>query len=341
MPQAPWSASAVEARAVTALLPYAGNARTHSAEQVAQIAASILEFGFVAPVLVDERGEVIAGHGRLQAAKSLGLETVPTITRAGLTDAQKAAYRLADNRIALNAGWDEALLAAEVAKLQEMGGIDLALTGFDTGELDRLLAGMEPVATDPGNGPIASPAIASGDLPGNDAPQDDPAEISQRVRERFIELMRAGLADAQSTIRPVPGVPGILGLLAERENASIAIATGGWPETARMKLDTIGVDHRVYRLCTCADHPHRHGIITRALECVDRPMEGAVYFGDGVWDARTTHRMGMAFVGVAAEPGKRERLEAEGVRVILEDFTDPEAVVGAAEEAIDRVRASA
>jgi DNA modification methylase len=176
MPQAPWSASAVEARAVAALLPYAGNARTHSAEQVAQIAASILEFGFVAPVLVDERGEVIAGHGRLQAAKSLGLETVPTIARAGLTEAQKAAYRLADNRIALNAGWDEALLAAEVAKLQEMGGLDLALTGFDAGELDRLLAGMEPVATDPGNGTLASPAVASADAPGNDAPAEDPAD---------------------------------------------------------------------------------------------------------------------------------------------------------------------
>ena len=136
MPQAPWAASAVEARAVAALLPYAGNARTHSAEQVAQIAASILEFGFVAPVLVDERGEIIAGHGRLLAAQSLGLDAVPTIVRAGLTEAQKAAYRLADNRIALNAGWDEALLAAEVAKLQDMGGVDLALTGFDAGELD-------------------------------------------------------------------------------------------------------------------------------------------------------------------------------------------------------------
>ena len=170
MPQAPWSASAVEARAVASLLPYAGNARTHSAEQVAQIAASILEFGFVAPVLVDERGEVIAGHGRLQAAKSLGLETVPTIARAGLTEAQKAAYRLADNRIALNAGWDEALLAAEVAKLQEMGSIDLALTGFDAGELDRLLAGMEP----PWQPTLAtghccqSRPVASGDAPGNE-----------------------------------------------------------------------------------------------------------------------------------------------------------------------------
>ena len=173
MHQPPWAASAVEARAVAALLPYAGNARTHSAEQVAQIAASILEFGFVAPVLVDERGEIIAGHGRLLAAKSLGLAAVPTIVRAGLTEAQKAAYRLADNRIALNAGWDEALLAAEVAKLQEMGGVDLALTGFDAGELDRLLAGLE---TETGNGAVASPAVASDGEPGNDAPAEDPAD---------------------------------------------------------------------------------------------------------------------------------------------------------------------
>jgi DNA modification methylase len=170
MPQAPWSASAVEARAVASLLPYAGNARTHSPEQVAQIAASILEFGFVAPVLVDERGEIIAGHGRLLAAQSLGLETVPTIVRAGLTEAQKAAYRLADNRIALNAGWDEALLAAEVAKLQEMGGIDLALTGFDNAEIERLLAGLDVPAPEP-----AAPAIASAAT--TDAPvQEDPAD---------------------------------------------------------------------------------------------------------------------------------------------------------------------
>ncbi len=169
MPQAPWAASAVEARAVASLLPYAGNARTHSAEQVAQIAASILEFGFVAPVLIDERGEIIAGHGRLLAAQSLGLETVPTIIRAGLTEAQKAAYRLADNRIALNAGWDEALLAAEVAKLHDMGGIDLALTGFDGTEIDRLLAGLE---TEVGN--VAAPAVASGAEPAAGNPAADP-----------------------------------------------------------------------------------------------------------------------------------------------------------------------
>jgi DNA modification methylase len=157
MPEAPWAASAVEARALASLLPHAGNARTHSPEQVAQIAASILEFGFVAPVLVDERGEIIAGHGRLLAAQSLGLATVPTIVRAGLTEAQKAALRLADNRIALNAGWDEALLAAEVAKLQEMGGVDLALTGFDGVEIERLLAGLDPLATAPLPGSVVSP----------------------------------------------------------------------------------------------------------------------------------------------------------------------------------------
>jgi DNA modification methylase len=172
MPQAPWSASAVEARAVAALLPYAGNARTHSPEQVAQIAASILEFGFVAPVLVDERGEIIAGHGRLLAAKSLGLDTVPTIVRGGLTEAQKAAYRLADNRIALNAGWDEALLAAEVTKLQEMGGVDLALTGFDGAEIERLLAGLE---TEAGNLPAPAVASVAEPAPGNQ-PDADGAE---------------------------------------------------------------------------------------------------------------------------------------------------------------------
>jgi DNA modification methylase len=175
MPQAPWAASAVEARAVASLLPYAGNARTHSAEQVAQIAASILEFGFVAPVLVDERGEIIAGHGRLLAAQSLGLETVPTIVRAGLTEAQKAALRLADNGIALNAGWDEALLAAELAKLQEAGEVDLAFTGFAAEEIDRLLAGLDALATEPGNPAVATPAVASGAV-ASDAPVQEEAE---------------------------------------------------------------------------------------------------------------------------------------------------------------------
>lgn len=172
MPETPWTASAVRQRSVAKLLPYARNARTHSPEQVAQIAASIQEFGFVAPILIDERGELIAGHGRLQAAQSLGLRHVPTITREGLTDAQKMAYRLADNRIALNAGWDERLLAEEFAKLQELGELDLALTGFDFDETDRLLATLAPVATS-----VASGAATSGNHAGaSDDGAEDPAD---------------------------------------------------------------------------------------------------------------------------------------------------------------------
>jgi len=103
--------------AVAALVPYAENARTHSEAQVAQIAASIAEFGFVNPVLVDAAGVLVAGHGRVMAAKRLGMAVVPAIRLAHLTEAQARALRLADNQIALNSGWDEALLAAEIARI--------------------------------------------------------------------------------------------------------------------------------------------------------------------------------------------------------------------------------
>jgi len=124
------------------LLPYAANARTHPDEQVAQIAGSIAEFGFNVPCLVDERGVLVAGHGRLLAAQRLGLSQVPVIRLDHLTDAQARAYRIADNQIALNSGWDDALLSAEVARLKE-DGVDLELLGFPEDELDRLLAGLD------------------------------------------------------------------------------------------------------------------------------------------------------------------------------------------------------
>src|SRR6187455_77043 len=101
-------------RRCAALIPYARNARTHSDAQVAQIAASIREFGFTNPVLVDGENGIIAGHGRLLAARKLGLATVPVIELAGLSAAQKRAYIIADNKLALNAGWDEDLLRLEV-----------------------------------------------------------------------------------------------------------------------------------------------------------------------------------------------------------------------------------
>ena len=120
------------------LLPYAMNSRTHSDEQVAQIAASILEFGFTNPILIDGRQTIIAGHGRLLAAQRLDLAEVPTITLEGLTEAQKKAYVIADNKLALNAGWDTEALTAELRRLQELE-FDLDLIGFDSDELAQLL----------------------------------------------------------------------------------------------------------------------------------------------------------------------------------------------------------
>ena len=128
---------------VAALVPYAENARTHSEAQVAQIAASIAEFGFVNPVLVDAAGVLVAGHGRVMAAKRLGMAAVPAIRLAHLTEAQARALRLADNQIALNSGWDEALLAAEIARIRDEAVVDLDVLGFSGMELDRLLAAAD------------------------------------------------------------------------------------------------------------------------------------------------------------------------------------------------------
>lgn len=144
---AQWSASRIEQRSLAALAPYAANARTHSDAQVKQIAESIREFGFVNPILVDEAGEIIAGHGRTLAAQQLGLATVPVIQRDGLTDAQKRALRLADNKLAMNAGWDDALLLAELDALRGMD-FDLGLTGFDAAEID-ILRGIESAPPPP------------------------------------------------------------------------------------------------------------------------------------------------------------------------------------------------
>ena len=133
---------AIEYRPIAALIPYARNARTHSAAQVALIAGSIREFGFTNPVLVGGQSGIIAGHGRVLAARQLGLATVPVIELNHLTEAQKRAYVLADNQLALQAGLDKDLLALEIGELNELGidlGIDIANLGFDTGEIDALL----------------------------------------------------------------------------------------------------------------------------------------------------------------------------------------------------------
>ena len=132
----------VEQIAIERLIPYAKNARTHSDAQVAQIAASIREFGFCNPVLIDGEDGIIAGHGRVMAARVLGLAEVPCVRLGHLSDTQRRAYILADNRLALSAGWDEAMLALELSALR-IDGFDLELTGFDSGEIDALLDGVD------------------------------------------------------------------------------------------------------------------------------------------------------------------------------------------------------
>lgn len=119
------------------LIPYINNSRIHSEEQIDQICASINEFGFTNPLLIDEKDNIIAGHGRLLASKKLKMEEVPCIILSGLTEAQKKAYVIADNKMALNAGWDEELLKLELENLKELD-FDLNLTGFNIDELDKL-----------------------------------------------------------------------------------------------------------------------------------------------------------------------------------------------------------
>src|SRR6202045_3970229 len=146
--QRPWPADKVERWAIDRLIPHRRNARTHSDEQVAQIAASIREFGFTVPVLVDEHGTLIAGHGRVLGAHQLGITEVPTMVARGWTQAQIQAYRLADNKLALNAGWDPELLRLDLGELQ-LKGFDLSLTGFGDLELAGIMADRTAGLTDP------------------------------------------------------------------------------------------------------------------------------------------------------------------------------------------------
>jgi ParB-like nuclease domain len=140
-----------ERRLVASLVPYARNSRTHSPAQVKQIVASITEFGFTNPVLVDEAGMIVAGHGRVLAAQKLGLAEVPVIVLQGLSEEQKRAYVIADNKIALNAGWDDALLKAELQDLST-AGFDLSLMGFDDRDLTGIV-GPSTRSRDPDSAP--------------------------------------------------------------------------------------------------------------------------------------------------------------------------------------------
>jgi DNA modification methylase len=160
-----WPADRVERKPVDSLVPYAKNARTHSDEQVAQIADSIERYGFTVPVLMAEDGGIIAGHGRVMAAKRLGLSDLPVMTAEGWTDAERQAYRLIDNKLALNAGWDENLLRTEFAELEGLG-FDLGQLGFSPPELAGIRDTLATGLTDPDDAPAvpADPVATRGDL---------------------------------------------------------------------------------------------------------------------------------------------------------------------------------
>ena len=153
----------IVSRKVEDLIPYARNSRTHSDAQVAQIAASVREFGWTNPVLVDGENGIIAGHGRILAARKLGMDEVPCIELAGLTDTQRRAYIIADNKLALNGGWDEDMLRIELEELGEIG-FDLDLIGFTDEEIL---------------------ALGDGELTDDDEP-GEPAEPKGNLSDRFM-----------------------------------------------------------------------------------------------------------------------------------------------------------
>ena len=155
----------IEYRATGEIIPYINNSRTHSEQQVQQVAASIKEFGFTNPILIDQDGGIIAGHGRLLAAQMLGMDEVPTITLEGLTEAEKKAYVIADNQLALNSGWDLDLLKVEIERLGELD-FDISLLGFDDDFLSGLLDEVAEGLTDEDAVPDApeTPVTVEGDV---------------------------------------------------------------------------------------------------------------------------------------------------------------------------------
>jgi DNA modification methylase len=160
-----WPADQIERWPIGRLVPYARNARTHSDTQVAQLAGAIREFGWTNPVLVAEDGMIIAGHGRILAAHRLGIKDVPVVIARGWSDAKKRAYVIADNKLALNAGWNNELLAGELADLRDLGA-DLNLIGFSDDEIAGIFAKTHEGLTDPDDAPEppAKPASGLGDV---------------------------------------------------------------------------------------------------------------------------------------------------------------------------------
>jgi hypothetical protein len=177
----PWPADSVERWPLARLIPYARNARTHTPQQIQQIAASMREWGWTIPVLADEAGTIIAGHARVQAAEINAYEEAPVMVARGWSEAKKRAYVLADNKLAMNAGWNEELLGVELLELRDQG-FDLPVIGFDATELDGL---MREVAE------AGYPALPEGDR----APYQ---QITFMLHDEQVKIIQAAVTAAKA-----------------------------------------------------------------------------------------------------------------------------------------------
>jgi site-specific DNA-methyltransferase (adenine-specific) len=268
--------------AVDKLIPYAKNSRTHSPEQVAQIAASIKEFGFRNPILVDGVG-IIAGHGRLMAAQKLGLDQVPTIDCSDMTESQKKAYIIADNKLALNAGWDNAMLTIEMQELEDEG-FDLTLLGFDDKELNALL----------------QPEIVEG-LTDEDAVPDTPIEPKTKLGDVYIlgnhRLMCGDSTSIDAIEKLIDGRPVDMWLTDPPYN--VALGMNETPEEAKKRNRR--TDGLIVQNDSMGDKEFRQ-FLTDCVTAADSVMKaGAVFY---IWHADSE---GYNFRGACQDSGWKVR----------------------------------
>lgn len=243
------------------LKPWARNARTHSKKQIRQIADSIRTFGFTNPVLIDEAGTILAGHGRVAAAKQMGLDTVPCRLLSEMTEAQKRAYVIADNKLALNAGWDDELLAEELGALHALDlEFDVSVTGFSIAEIDSLVEGGAP----------EEPGDPEDDVVPAEAPaRCRPGDVWQLGRHRLVcgdaldpataDLLMAGEQARMVFTDPPYNVPidGHVGGLGRTKHREFAMATGemsaeaftGFLETALGNMARHSHDGAIHFVC--------------------------------------------------------------------------------------------
>lgn len=218
----------VEHAPISSLKPSPRNARTHSKAQIKQIAASIKEFGFTNPIFIDETGSILAGHGRVEAAKLLKLEDVAVVRIEHMSEAQKRAYVIADNQLALNAGWDDAILAVEFESLTDLD-FDVSLTGFEMGEIDRLIGSLDLTGSQ-GEAPIPSPAAGPAITQLGDVWQIGPHRLicgDALKPETYDNLLEGDKADLVFTDPPynVP-IAGHVSGLGKKTHSEFAMASG-------------------------------------------------------------------------------------------------------------------